>query len=102
MSRHQTQKRQAEEKLHKSNLEEAATDYEVMTDFRRHPGWVMVEVIMEDYARRAHLEFLAGSKDAGDYRAECRVLEFIKGSMDAVAEQGQAAARELLDRGWTE
>lgn len=86
----------------KSQLEESATDGEVINDFRKHPGWAMVETIMDDYAARSHASFLEGEKAADEYRAECRVLEFLRGVMDNVATQGEAAGRELLDRGWNE
>ena len=93
--------RQREASALKSQLEEQATDAELIKDFRKHPGWAMTESIMDEYAARAHGEFLEGSKEANEYRAECRVLAFVRGVMNAVATQGEAAARELLDRGWT-
>lgn len=99
MSRESLQRESTRLKL---QLEDSATEAEVITDFRKHPGWATVESIMADYADRSHGAFLEGSKPADEYRAECRVMEFLKGVMEAVATQGEAAARELLDRGWNE
>ena len=95
------EQRLAQAREHRQSLMNAAGDGELAVSLRQHEGFALFEALVQEYRARRYLEWLRSEIDSEEYRAECRVFDWLFEGLDALAEQGDKAGAELLSRGWT-